>query len=248
MKKFFTMAAIALFTMTSCSEDDATPTTNNDTNAILIKKIVTNGAQGIYTDIYSYNGTKLSGITRSDGSYETITYQGDLIKTWQAHDADNTIIYDATFYYENGQLKESVSIFDNDGIVVTRTYSDNGDGSVTCLETYNGSGSRTSVFYPNKYSYTFGEFDGGGSYLFEFDNKKSPYANISGYGKIILELDSNPLQSEHNIVSEFALLPDGTINTQLRASTYTYNNLDYPVTEHVVQYGDAGTDIQYFYE
>jgi len=257
MKKLLTMAAIALFTMTSCSEDDATPTDNtNPSNAVLVKKIVTTGPEGVLTALYSYNGTKLSEINYSDGSREIITYQGDLIKTWKTYDADNTNTYEGTFSYENGELRESVSIFDNDGIVATKTYTDNGDGTISCLKTYSDTNLIWNYeFYPTKYSYLVPSFFGEGSnltwYYFEFDNKNSPYANIIGYGKIVHETDFNPLQAEHNITGETWASADGAFTGQSRTSTYTYNSQDYPVTEHRVDSdinGDDQSDIQYFYE
>ena len=99
MKKIFTLAAIALFTLASCSDNDATPTTPEE-NVVLLKKTIENDVDGDFTTTYAYDGTKLTGINYSDGTYDAITYTGDLITQWVEYYEDGSthtkFIYEGT--------------------------------------------------------------------------------------------------------------------------------------------------------
>src|ERR1044072_7607331 len=114
MKKILSMAAIALFmSMTSCSGDDSSETTNPSTETVLLKKIITTDEDGnAVTTNYTYDGTKLVKVTDSQGLVSNHYYEGDLPVKVEYFE-NNVLTQRDVFTYANGNLS-SMTILDLD--------------------------------------------------------------------------------------------------------------------------------------
>lgn len=248
------MAAIALFTLVSCSEDDATPTNpgENPVDAVLLKKTIETSLFGSFTRIYNYEGAKLLNVTYSTGGREEYTYDPDfdLIKTIKHYDENNIIVATYHFNYNlaTGKLVEFSESFDEYTSVTEFTH--NADGTVSYTT---DDGQQYGVIYDNKFSlYTdLGPTTSMLWHNFELDDKKDPMMNVLGMDKL-LGGDKPYLgyfgpKFGHNITDYHTTRADGAFNQQLQTSTYTYNNQGYPITEQRDDIGNVYS-IEYFYE
>jgi hypothetical protein len=248
MKKVLAMAAVALFMMTSCSDDDSTPNNGNPSeNVVLVKKMIEVFDGETITSTFTYNGTKIVKISGSDDSEDIFEYTGDLItrRTYTQGDFTQT---DKYTYNSDNTLKTHVMLLD-DGYEYgeKQEFTHNQDGTITVL-TYRGDfESQTELhtttiitmnngnIVKNDTTYSFA---GNSPYSisYTFDNKNVPFKNVTGYQAIAFtELE-------------------GGVNNVLTGSfdgfdsfEYTYNSNNYPETETAID-PVGNYETQYFYE
>jgi len=102
MKKVFSLAAIALFTLASCSSDDSSSNAGTNTQeTVLLRKMVSNDE----TNIYNYdNENRVISITdpiNGGGSY--FTYAGNLITKVEIKSDEGNLIARETYEYDSNQ-------------------------------------------------------------------------------------------------------------------------------------------------
>jgi hypothetical protein len=272
MKKIFALAATALFIMTSCSSDEATPTTNNPgtnpTDNVLLKKIIFPRYDGVMvTSNYVYNGNKIVTETDSEGLVRTFTYNGNLISQI-VETVDGNPFTDYTFEY------------DGNGSLVTHTYTHHfppppmlpnnpwTTSTITAHYTYNNDGTisyedfLTSSTQPDTQEHEHGvitmvngnmvkkvAYRPGNQVLtdtYTFDNKNNPLRNVQGAH--VLALTDFGYDQNNETSFTYTVTPESEYNFT-ETTTYTYNSQNYPVTSTAYdEEGQATGTTQYFYE
>ena len=250
------MAAVAIVTMTSCSDDSNSNTDNNNpSGTVLLKKTIETFDDGTTETVtYTYNGTKLMGTTSSEGNREELTYTGDNITRWKYYSPENVLTEDYTFTYENGKLSQVYSVLDLDanGTTnnITTTYTYLADGSQRVMRSDSDPDYPTEMIrYQDKIKIIHNSPMGQSIvwYYFEFDNKKNPYNNITGYDKAVTGLEYRQIKFDANVTRNYSMIVDGVVNQELYSSVFTYNAQDYPFTEVQTYLGEV-SNVQYFYE
>ena len=241
MKKIFTMAAVALFMITSCTGDDDNNTNNSNSDVILVTKIVeTDEFEDEYISNYFYDGTKVTKITHNDGSEQRFTYTGDKLTTIEHYEDGDLIQQDNFTYNADGQLVTFVMLdYDFDwGTKTEFTYNNN--GTVSTAE-YTGNTENQDLF---NYNGTLTIVDnnivsinsGGETITYTFDDKRDPFSNITSYMSVIYAYQEGGL---NNVTSYNSFDESST-------TTYTYNSSNFPTTA-VENFGDGETYTTEFY-
>jgi len=250
MKKIFTTAAVALFmlSLASCSDDDSSSNTSGS-DKVLPSKVVEHDASESVTGTYSYNGSKLKSITYTSGDKDVFTYSGDNIVKSESSLAGTIWLTNTYAYNSKGQVTEHVytDIYDTYEKIVF-VYNSNGTISTT---QYSGDTEAESVLEgtgiitiengnPVKYAYTLTGDDTATIQLFTFDDKKSPWKNITGMAAIdLISLEGN--SPEHNVLTEQTVYGDYKY-------TYVYNNDGYPTSSTESDNEDElNSTTEYFY-
>ncbi len=224
MKKIICALAIVAVAITSCSSDASSD--QNPSNDVLVRKIMYDYGSENYGDTveYTYNGTKLLKGIFSDGSVETFTYSGDVITKIERKEGSE-VIYTENFIYDSSNRLIKYNMLEN-GYDEQETFVYNNDGTATA--TY-GTGVGA---YVRNYYYENDELikivgSDGHTYNYTYDNKNSPYRNVTGYDKIVLVVhgDNEFFGSKQNIVRIY----DATDGINYMSNTMTYNSSDYPV-------------------
>lgn len=264
MKKFLTIAAIALFTLTACSDDDAQPTNSgeNPTDTILLRKVISFNpiSQQQEESIYTYdNQNRLISITESEtaeGSY--FTYTGNKITKSEIKDSEGIVFQTYTYEYDtNGRLVvyksfgeigpgattfKDVFIYNEDGTISTTQYSgdQNSQPNVGASAVFylNGGNIVKKVVTP---IYPGGAPAPSFTINYTFDNKFTPSRNIPGMSETtIADQDggvNNVTSTDYVESNDY----DSTI-------TYTYNSAGYPLTSQGSSTWSSSNITQYFYE
>lgn len=250
MKKFLTMAAVALFMMTSCSDDDSTSNDNPTTVVLLKKTIETDEFGEEWTTNYFYEGTKLVKMSDPDGE-QKFFYTGDLL-TKMTYSGDGLEQTDIFTYYPDNTIKTHLMLTTDMGEEYGSKYefTHNADGTITKKYYYGDHTSQTELGNTYVLTMTNGNItnvkdtSSHGSITntsYTFDNKNEPRKNITGYASMILAADNEG--GVNNILT-------GSVYGE-SAYTYTYNSDDYPVTsKETITYG-TDTEVyttKYFYE
>lgn len=255
MKKLICSACFIALSLTSCSSGGDS-STSSESDVLVTKTAETYANDGsVITTNYTYNGKKMVKATDSDGYYETYTYTGDLLtRVNYLSDLDELEETETFTYNANNKLVSYVraELFDDSGVKETFVYNSNGTISTT---TYSGDAtSQTNVLNTSLINFSGGEvsvtqlFSGStlvSTHTYTYDTKNSPFQNVTGYDKIaVLEVESVGLN--HNILTdsynEFG-------NNYITTSVYTYNSLNFPLTNAETEGTDATSTIttQYTY-
>ena len=228
MKKLI-LTILASSFLLSCSSDSASDDSNNPSSNGLLLKTETDYFITPETTTYNYNGYKINTIEESDGSSSSFTYNGDFIIKIENLSEPSTI----TMNYLNDLLVSENQISASGNTFTNITY--NSDGSIT--ENNNDSNgnpiSRTIRFYSqgNCVKEEIYTIDNSlatllFSSIFTYDNKNSPYKNITG-----LYLCGKPFgMSVNNALSKTSKNADGIV-TSVTQFTYQYNSQNYPVSK-----------------
>jgi hypothetical protein len=253
MKKMLMMAAVAIFTMTSCSDDSNSNSTddNGNTDNTLLKKEIVNFESGDgWTATYSYYGNKLNTIDYGDGEYDKATYNGNNITKYEIFGA-GYLLRDVIFEYDsnNRLIKTSERSYNNWGTEPTietirmRQFTYETDNIINFQEYM---GVTPVAGWTGSFTFQNGNLvrivRGDSEQLTVFDSKNSPYKNILGMDKLaMVDLADGP---KNNLISYSYGYTSSVPNTN--TTTYTYNENNYPVTGTTVGYHAKTT--QYFYE
>lgn len=255
MKKLLYLFSAIALTLTSCSSDDDS---NNSSGTLLTKIIETYDDGTVETTDFEYNGNKIVSVSSDlDLSDETIyTYIGDLITKEKYFFDDGIDSFEEVIDYEydsNNRLIKSIRT-DEYGDVETDNFTYNSNGTVSFTTTANSTTIASGIIYFNGNQPYKKEITENPGTAFEvswveestFDLKVSPFANVTGFYKIIIGTPS--YTRGYPGIAGNSL--DFSIDNSLEeSSTYTYNGNNMPATETYIDFNnsDNNSTSQYFY-
>ncbi|WP_347050687.1 hypothetical protein [Flavobacterium olei] len=218
MKKILCLFGALALSLTSCSSDDnsSDPGTANALPTKITETIVENGKSGSLDYTFTYDGNKLKQISLSDASKSVYTYTGDLITKVESYKSG--VLFSTDVYaYENGKLisKITTNAFNaTSQEKLTFVYNANGTVNVNQSEIIN----KQEIKYDTTTLYTFANgnmisseyYDGVKEKITStFDDKKSPFVNITGL-KLLLDLDNEfDFYSTNNALTSVTVTYDG---------------------------------------
>lgn len=249
MKKFFAMAATALFFMTSCSSDDAQPT-NSGTNptVVLLKKTVETYEDGTtFTTNYNYDGNKIVSMVDSEGNTTTFTYTGDLITEIKHYEGETLFQKDVIEYNSTGKPQTSYMYLMTQNSSTKNNYTYNSNGTITVtslvgdLETQTLEGDTVTLTVQNN-NITSAVYSSVNE-SWTFTNTVDPRSNITGYMNAMI---SNFEGGYNNVATSNYSDSEGI--TENYTLSYTYGPNTYPATAVETDVDtEEVTTIQFFY-
>lgn len=255
MKKFLIVAAIAIFTLVSCSEDDAAPISENpQPEALLLKKeIVTYSPNYSFTMLFNYNeNNELERVDYPiDGGYINYTYSNGLIIESNDYSGTDVLQFKETFEYNNDGKLSIYRFFHygvNDDAVNKITYTYNADGTITMMRFGGDAVSQTDLEVTQVYTLNGGNITQIATTPVNgvtetststYDTKNSPYKDIPGYAVVLLAHSTKT-----NINNRLTLNSD----TYSASSFYEYNNEGYPISMENTSTSGQDYSVQYFYQ
>lgn len=233
MKKFLCLfSALSIVLMSSCSSDDTSNEGGSD--ALLPKKIVEtsveNGISGTLDYTFTYDGNKLKQVSLSDASKYVYTYTGDLItkvEKFYSSELQSTDVY----AYEGGKLisKITTQAFGSaPQEKLTLVYNANGTVNANQSQIINKQeikyDSTTLITFANGNVISSEYIDGVKEKTTStFDDKKSPFTNITG-AKLLLDLDHDfDYSSVNNPLTSTTVETDGS-GKVVQTATVKYTN------------------------
>lgn len=251
----YLFTAIAL-TLASCSSDDSS---DPDTSGTTLKKIIETYSDGsTETTNFFYNGNKITKYTTDFGDEVQYTYTEDLITTerYLFEDLDSGDILEETTTYEydtSNRLIKSTKVDEYNSVEVD-VFTYNSNGTTSFVTTEGGVIIATGIIYysgnqPFKKEMEItpeSGFQFTSIELSTFDDKVSPFANITGFSKIIIASPNYTRGYPGISNNALTLTIDGTID---EISIYTYNANNMPATETITVFDslDENSTVQYFY-
>lgn len=255
MKKLLYLFSAIALTLTSCSSDDDS---NNSSGTLLTKIIETYDDGTVETTDFEYNGNKIVSVSSDlDLRDETIyTYIGDLITKEEYFFDDGIDSFEEVIDYEydsNNRLIKSIRT-DEYWDVETDNFTYNSNGTVSFTTTANSTTIASGIIYFNGNQPYKKEITENPGTAFEvswveestFDLKVSPFANVTGFYKIIIGTPS--YTRGYPGIAGNSL--DFSIDNSLEeSSTYTYNGNNMPATETYIDFNnsDNNSTSKYFY-
>jgi hypothetical protein len=255
MKKLLYLFSAIALTLASCSNDDDS---NNSSGTLLSKTIETFGDGTIETTDFEYNGNKIVSVSSDLYSRdETIyTYTGDLITKEEYFFDDGIDSFEEVIDYEydsNNRLIKSIRT-DQYGDIETDNFTYNSNGTVSFTTNVNSTRKASGTIYFNGNQPYKKEITENPGTAFEmsrveestFDLKVSPFANVTGFYKIIIGTPSYTMGYEGIAGNSLDFSIDNTLEER---STYTYNGNNRPATETYIDINnsDNNSSSQYFY-
>ncbi|KQB40342.1 hypothetical protein RC62_229 [Flavobacterium aquidurense] len=203
--------------MASCSSDDSSDVA---AETLLPKKIiettVENSKSGSLTYTLTYDGNKIKEIAGSDAGRSVYTYTGDLITKVEFY-VSGSLYYTDVYAYEGGKLASKITTAESNKTSQDKlTFVYNANGTITSKAS--AVVNKVEIPYDGTTTYTFSngnlvstEYVDGEKEIITstFDDKKSPFTNITG-AKLLLDLDDN---------FDFA-----SLNNALKHVTVTYDS------------------------
>lgn len=202
MKKIL-IACLSLAAMlTSCSDDDSTPTGNNSPLVSTKQTLYENGeVEEIFVSEYS-NGkiTKMNWLTPENvqTGYNIISYNSDgllsSINTYMG-----TAVYSTTEYtYDNqGRMTTVHQLSEPEGVDYTRTFTHNNDNTITSTST--NSWEEPKTFYLNSNNVAYKEVSENYTYELTFDGNTVVSTSYNGVTTTTYEYDEEHDPSLLNI-------------------------------------------------
>jgi hypothetical protein len=216
MKKILILS-IASLLLYSCSNSE---NLNNNEPFIGVQLTSVQFSNGTSNN-YTYNGNKLVKITNTTGDYQKFTYQGDLIQKAEYFNSANQISTIVEYTY-NGNKVTKIKEFAVDGSYLKQSdFTYNNDNTINVIYIlYNGlnvidEGQYKDFIDAQGNRYKRQELPNGVITNYIYDNKNSPYKNITGYF---------PNMFEKNNVTQIVRYNNTVINT------YQYNSENYPTS------------------
>lgn len=251
MKKIFSLAAIALFMLTSCSsDDDSSPVDNPGSGAILLKKTIAADQDGneLTTD-YAYDGNKLTNVTDSEGFKMNLFYENDLLVKIEYFENNILNQRDVYTYDANNRLATVIMMDLDEDWASKMLFTHNSNGTVS-IEDYTGDLLEQTTLYGNGMvtynnsnivDYTVTTTGGSEvNRVYTFDSKNNPLKNIVSFDTFNLAYQEG---GSNNTLSYTNEAYDEASTTE-----YTYNSDNYPTTSVETDNNGTITTTQYFYE
>ena len=237
-------AFLLISTLASCSTDSESKTETQQTNSILVKKIIkTYRPNEVDILTYKYDGNKIVSETWDGGLITYYTYTGDVITKIETKGADNITKSSFDYIYLNGKVVKEIE--KNNWETDSRTYTYNANGTVSYARTRTGGESTTGLLtFENGNLVKNEEFYGGqypstSTYIFGYDTKNNPFKNVLGFN---LLFDTNEdMYSKNNMTQDGS----GGGNTK-DYYTFKYDANGYP-TERTGDNPYFPETYQYFY-
>ena len=255
MKKLIYLFCAIALTLTSCSNEEE----SNNSSGTLLTKIIENYDDGTVETIrFEYNGNKITRIYSDlDDRDETIyTYTGDLITKEEYFFDDGVDSFEEVIVYEydtSNRLIKSIRT-DEYGDVETDNFVYNTNGTVSFTTTSAGLTVASGTIYFNgdqPYKKEITEDPGTASAISwteitTFDNKVSPFANVTGFSKIVIGSPKYTRGYEGIVGNTLDFSIDNTLE---ESYTYTYNSNNMPETDTYIDFNnsDYNSTSQYFY-
>ena len=239
---FFTL--LLIHTLVSCSTDSESITETQQTNSIVVKKIIkTYGTNEVDILTYKYDGNKIVSETWDGGLITYYTYTGDVITKIETKGADNITKSSFDYIYLNGKVVKEIE--KNNWETDSRTFTYNANGTVSYARTRTSGESTTGLLtFENGNLVKNEEFYGGqypstSTYIFGYDTKNNPFKNVLGFN---LLFDTNEdMYSKNNMTQDGS----GGGNTK-DYYTFKYDANGYP-TERTGDNPYFPETYQYFY-
>ncbi|WP_428232097.1 hypothetical protein [Flavobacterium sp.] len=239
MKKILCLfSALSMVLISSCSSDDSTDVASE---ALLPKKIVEttveNGKSGSLDYTLTYDGNKLKDIATTDASRTVYTYTGDVITKVELY--RSSVLYSTDVYaYEGGKLVSKITTREASKTTQSKlTFVYNANGTITAKSS--AIVNKVEIPFDGTTTYTFSngnlvstEYSDAGSEKITstFDDKKSPFTNITGI-KLLLDLDDNfDFSSVNNSITNTTVTYDSNgkvIQTATVTTTNKYNSSNF---------------------
>jgi hypothetical protein len=243
MKKLICLLNITILILQSCSSGDSSSGADNSTpsGGLLLKQMVTKNGE---TYTYEYNGNKITKINYDNNGYSIYTYTGDLITQIKGFSADGVLTGSGEYFYSNNNLVRIK--YTKNGILKSQDdFVYNSDGSVTSSYSNIVSGIQ-KIDYSEKIYFINGNCvkleSGGKTAVYNYDNKNSPFKNITGYLKLIRFGDNFlTINNPSSIIKPIFSTTTNTINL-----TYQYNSEGYPISGTSIQDGSDAVAITYY--
>lgn len=256
MKKLIYLFSAIALTLTSCSDEDDTTTTSGTQ---LTKIIETYDDGTVETVNFEYNGNKIVSVSSDlDFRDETIyTYTGDLItKEEYFFDDGEGFSFEEVIDYEydsSSRLIKSIRT-DEDGEIEIDDFTYNSNGTVSFITTANSTTVASGTIYFNGNQPYKKEITENPGTAFEvswveettFDNKISPFTNVTGFAKIAIGTPKYTRGYPGIVNNSLDFSIDDNLDD---SSSYTYNSNDMPATETYIDFdnSDNNSTIQYIY-
>ena len=239
---FFTL--ILIHSLVSCSTDSESKTETQQTNSILVKKIIkTYGTNEVDILTYKYDGNKIVSETWDGGLITYYTYTGDVITKIETKGADNITKSSFDYIYLNGKVVKEIE--KNNWETDSRTFTYNANGTVSYARTRTSGESTTGLLtFENGNLVKNEEFYGGqfpstSTYIFGYDTKNNPFKNVLGFN---LLFDTNEDTYSQNNMTQDGRGGDGSTDHY----TFKYDANGYP-TERKLDNPYLPETYQYFY-
>lgn len=225
MKKLILILCIGLL-LNSCSSDN---NSNNpaSTDVLLVKTITDDDGDITF---FNYNGNKLASITNSTNDiFQTFTYNGNLLIKQELQSPDpNIVVTSFNFNYSNNILTSQTIYYDN-FLNNTFTYTYNPDGSVTELSDY----SMWKRYYSQgnciKEEYYTTNFNNVmtlySTKTITYDNKNSCFKSQAEWQGTLNWGPSSLINNEIGSITKNA----SGVTTRVTNTVYEYNSQDYPI-------------------
>lgn len=243
MKKIIYLLSITFLLLQSCSSGDGS---NSGSSTILCKKQV----NGTFVLDYIYNGNKMDRIMANGQLNTKYYYTGNLITKNEGY-IDNKLRWITTYTYENGKLSTRLFVDLNpdpdpsitSGLKTIYTYNSNDIisyeqyfGSATEQNTYDSTGIITLL------NGQVVQNEGpNGITLVTYDNKNSPFKNVTGFDKLMPAFLYGAYQINNPITIEY-------YNNSSTTFYYQYNEQGYPISWYAINSsGSSSNSTQYFY-
>ncbi|MFB3386548.1 hypothetical protein [Flavobacterium sp. LAR06] len=249
MKKILCLfSALSMVLISSCSSDDSS--TDGASETLLPKKIVEttveNGESGSLTYTITYDGNKLKDIALSDASRSVYTYTGEVITKVESYKSGILQVTEV-YAYEGGKLASKITVRESDKTIQEKlTFVYNANGAITSkvsdiINNVEIPYDTTTTYFFSNGNLVSTEYVNGlkEKITSTFDDKKSPFTNITGV-KLLLDLDDNfDFSSVNNTVTNTIVTYDSDGNADKTVSTTTtnkYNDSNFLIESFV---GDA---------
>jgi len=258
MKKIICLFGALTLVLASCSSDD------NSDIVLFPKQIVTtniyNGITQKRTTTITYLGNKIVKAVSDNGSVESYTYTDNLITKDEFTNTNGVKIL-TTYLYDSARKLTEVNISrTNSEDVVTKskvTFDHNIDGTIT----RNGF-SKSILTYTNGNLIKVVTILGAGSgevFIYEYDNKKSPFSSVLGVNKLLdnniaFYATANNCTKRENYYIDIQyghIISEAPINTITTIDYVNKYNSDNYLTEQYYEYdsidGKASYKIEFIY-
>lgn len=244
MIKKYLILFITFSFIVSCSSDD------NSNSSFLVKKIVSNGNEFVY----SYNANKISKIEMFGQRVEYF-YTGNLITKVKKYDIVNTLNYEIEYHYSNSNLSyEIIKDFLN-GTIEKVEYEYVQNNVISFIRYENDFGTFEEISHGNYYLnneyevQVYETFTNSNNLInrfeFTFDTHNNPLKNVVGFSKLFSSLENGLYR---NVISR-NVYDENNVLIQSYLNQYTYNQNNYPETRETFFNGSnsSSSTSQFYY-
>ena len=237
MKKLIYLLSVTFLLLQSCSSGDDS---NSGSSAILCKKMV----EGTSVTDFTYDGNKMDRVMFNGQLVAKYYYTGDFITKHEIY-RDNQLILINTYRYVNDKESTRIDVYLDGSITYRKTiYTYNSDDTVS-FEEYSGTATEQNILNATGIiTLLNGQVvkieAHHGITLVTYDNKKSPWKNVTGFDKLI-PTPNFVTQGNNNVVT--IKYPNFPISTYY----YQYNDQGYPIIMYTNSSNPPVNPVQYYY-